>query len=276
MLDFKNLMSKLKIIIVTQDVPFYLPTYLDKVLSKLGPEGDVIKVFALPPDSPKMGYYNTLKYYFEFFGTIVFFYLAFVKMMYGLCNFLNSKLKIPSPIHSVELVCQKHKVAFSKIDTINSKKILGEVKDLQPDIILSLAAPEVFCSDLLSIPRLACLNIHSSLLPQYRGINANFWVLAKGETETGVTIHYMNSGIDSGRILLQKKIEIEENWSLHSLYLKVIDIGSDMIAECINTLSTGKMTTFENKVSEGAYFTYPTRKDAKEFRLRKKKFFRFY
>ena len=93
---------------------------------------------------------------------------------------------------------------------------------------------------------------------------------------TGVTIHYMKPGIDDGDIILQEKIHIGENWSLNDLYLKVIDVGSSMIAKSLNTIHEDKVVTRKNDISKGTYFSFPTSIDVTEFRSRNKRFFKFY
>jgi len=258
------------------DEPYYIPRYIDNILAKLDKEiVEVVKVYALPPNIHKMNYLQTVRYYFSYFGTVVFSYMVLLRVFYILYDFVNQHFKLSDCFHSVEHVCEKFGIAFSKIDKINSEGILDEMRKLRPDIIFSVACPQIFGIKLISIPANCCLNIHSSLLPKYRGLNANFWVLARGEKITGVTIHYVNPGIDEGDILLQERIEIDDKWSLNDLYLKVIQVGSDMIAKCFKLIYEDKVITQRNDISKGSYFSFPTKKDVKEFRRRGKRFFKF-
>lgn len=263
----------LKVIFITQDEPYYMPRYIDKTLAHLGKETKVIKVYALPPFLPQKNYFQTIQYYFSYFGFAVFAYLVFLRIFYIIYDFLNNCLKINSKFHSIKLICRKYKIPFAKIKKVNSKLVLNELRRLNPDIIFSLASPQIFGKELLAIPQKTCLNIHSSLLPKYRGVNANFWTLLKGERSTGITIHYMKQEIDAGKILLQKELKIENNWSLNDLCLHIIDLGAKSIAESLIMISEGKKAELENEALKGSYFSFPTKKDAKEFRDKRKKFF---
>lgn len=265
-----------KVIFVTPDVPFYIPKYLKNVLDKIGENQKVKKVYAVPFNLPKKNFFQTVKYYFTFYGFVVFSYLVILRIYYLISDFLNWFLKTNDCFHSVKLVCRKYRIPFSKIKNINSKDVIKEIKTINPDIILSLTAPQKFKESLISIPLKGCLNIHSALLPKYRGWNANFWVLAKGEKVTGVTIHYMNKEIDCGDILLQKQLEIKNEWSLHDLYINTINLGSSMISEVLKMTSEGKVLIQKNDISAGSHYTVPNRQDIKEFRSRKRKFFKFY
>jgi len=264
----------LKLVFVTQKEPYYIPKYLDDILNRLGKEDEAIKVYALPPNLPRKNFLQTALYYFSYFGFIVFSYMVLLRIFYIAQDFFNRYFKISKHFHSVKLVCRKHGVTFSETDRINTREILDELRRLEPDIIFSIASPQIFGRELLAIPAKGCLNIHSSLLPKYRGNNANFWALAKGEKITGVTIHYMNTEIDRGDILLQEKINIE-NWSLNELYLRIIDIGSDAIAKCMRIIHEDKIVTQENEISKGSYFTFPDKTAVKEFKSRKKRFFKY-
>ncbi len=267
--------EKLKIVIVTMDEPYYVPKYINDTLAKLSGEIEVLKVYALPPNVANKKFTQTVWDHFLYFGPIVFSYMVLLRALYLLSDLVNRHFNINDNLHSINLVCNKFGVTFANADKINSEHILNELKTLKPDIIFSISCPQIMRNEIISIPAIACLNIHSSLLPKYRGLNANFWAMAKGESTSGVTIHYIKPGIDDGDILLQEAIEIDNKWSLHELYLKAIDVGSDMIVKCLNQIREDKVTTRKNDISKGSYYSCATRKDVKEFRSRNKKFFRF-
>lgn len=268
--------EKLKIVLCTMDEPYYMPKYIHDTLMKLGLEIEVLSVYALPHNIANKTFFQMARYYLSYFGIILFLYMSLLRVYYLLCNLVMKGTKSINNFHSVKLVCKKFGIKFSTINTLNSEEVLNELKTLGPDVIFSIACPQIFGNKLISIPSKGCLNIHSSLLPKYRGLNANFWVLAKGEKTTGVTIHYIQQGIDDGDIILQKQIPIKEYWSVHDLYLKVIDVGSGMIAESLKNIYEDKVVTQANDVSKGTYFSFVTSKDIKEFRSRKKRFFKYY
>lgn len=268
--------NKLKVVFITQEEPFYIPKYMNAIFNKLGDELNVVKVYALPPNLNNSSFLKTVQHFFSYFGVIVFSYMVFLRAFYLMSDFLNRYLGRQGDFHSVKLVCNKFGIPFSEIENINSKSTLDELNSLKPDIIFSVACPQIFKEKIISIPSKGCLNIHSSLLPAYRGLNANFWVLANEEKTTGVTIHYINPGIDDGDILLQKKILLESRWSLNDLYLKVITAGSDAVSACLRLIHKERVTTQKNDLSKGSYFSFPGRADVKKFRSRGKRFFKYY
>lgn len=268
--------EQLKVVLVTMDEPYYIPKYIEDILNKLTKNVEVVKIYATPPNLKKESFMKTVHGFFSYFGIIVFSYMVILNIFYKASDFINTVFNITTRFHSVKLVCSKLGIPFQMIDSINSKNILDELRELDPDIIFSVACPQIFSKDMISIPSSGSLNIHSSLLPLHRGLNANFWVLAKGEEVTGVTIHYLNPGIDDGDILTQEKIIIEKEWSLNDLYLKVIEVGSHMISKTLDLIYEDKIMPQENDISKGSYNTFPTRTDVKEFRARNKRFFKYY
>ncbi len=268
--------KKLHVVFVTMDEPFYIPVYIDKTLRKLPNTVHVTKVIGLHPHFANKSYIQTALDYLSYFGIILFAYMILLKVLYRASDIVNGLFNRDVQFHSVELVCKKHGVPFSSVYKINAPESLSSLKDLNPDIIFSISSPQIFKKDLIALPQQGCLNIHSSLLPAYRGQNANFWVLAKGEKTTGVTIHYINPGIDDGDIVLQEIIDIDDAWSVHDLYMKAIEVGAGMIAGTLLAFSQGNVKTQKNDISKGSLFPFPKRDDVKELRSRNRRFFKFY
>jgi len=95
----------------------------------------------------------------------------------------------------------------------------------------------------------------------------SFWVLAKGEARTGVSVHYIDENIDTGNVILQKVIDISQKDTLHSLQTKVAITGSSALLEALHFIKNGAGAGITPKV-EGSYFPFPTREAAKELRAR--------
>jgi len=95
-----------------------------------------------------------------------------------------------------------------KPENINGPKFIEVLKGLNPDLIISASFPVIFSKEILGIPRLGCVNTHRSFLPKYRGSWPDLWTIINGEHEAGVTIHYLNEGIDSGDIIAQKSVKV--------------------------------------------------------------------
>ena len=110
-------------------------------------------------------------------------------------------------------------IDFSYIKNPNDNEFIKKLKLKNLDFIVSYSAPSVFKDSLLKIPKYNCLNLHCSLLPNYSGIMPSFWVLYFKESNTGSSVHLMDSKIDNGKLVLQRKINIEGIKSIYKLNL---------------------------------------------------------
>lgn len=142
---------------------------------------------------------------------------------------------------------------------INRDDGLRFVRDFQPDLIVSIRFGQIFKPPLTGIPRFGILNLHSGILPDYRGILATFWAMLHGETDIGCTLHYVvDPGIDTGPIIsIHRKPFMRERsllWHVASLY----DGGTAMLADALAALSCGHRTEgTPQPPGAGRYFSYP-------------------
>ncbi|ALO15784.1 Bifunctional polymyxin resistance protein ArnA [Salinivirga cyanobacteriivorans] len=155
-----------------------------------------------------------------------------------------------------------------EIKTPNSKKFLSELKEIQPDIIIN-QSQSIIKKDLLELPNIGVLNRHNALLPKNRGRLTPFWVLYKQEKETGVSIHFVEEGIDSGDIVVQKKYAVSKKDSFNSLVKKNYQIAPKAMVEAIEMLEKGNAKYIENDDSKATYNTIPTLKQAWTYRKRR-------
>ena len=116
---------------------------------------------------------------------------------------------------------------------------LGILQELNPDLIAVAAYGKILPVDILELPRLGCVNVHSSLLPKYRGAAPINWAILNGEDETGVTIMYMAEGMDTGDILAQAKTPIDINENAAQLFERLARMGADLLAETVRELEAG-------------------------------------
>ena len=116
---------------------------------------------------------------------------------------------------------------------------LSILRELNPDLIAVAAYGKILPTDILDLPRLGCVNVHSSLLPQYRGAAPINWAILNGEDETGVTIQYMAEGVDTGDILAQAKTPIDINENAAQLYDRLAVMGADLLVKTVRELEAG-------------------------------------
>lgn len=164
-------------------------------------------------------------------------------------------------------------IPLFKVKDINSIEGIKLVRDLKPDLIVSIYFNQVIGKEVISVPVKGCINIHPALLPRYAGISPCFWVLANNEKETGVTVHFIDKGIDSGDIVLQERIKVKESDSMHSLYLRSSVIVGEMLLNAVKLIEEGKANALPQDKAKRSYFSFPSKKAVKRFLRNEKKFF---
>ena len=123
------------------------------------------------------------------------------------------------------------------------------IKDINPDLILTLAYGQILPQGLLDIPKYGCLNLHGSLLPKYRGAAPIQYALINNEEYTGMSLMEMTSKMDAGRVYATKKIKIEEDDNSTSLFIKMGVIAYDLIKDHLPDYLEGKLIGIEQDES---------------------------
>jgi len=142
------------------------------------------------------------------------------------------KLKAPPIKEEAERLGLK----IQQPENINSESSLKLIKGGSPDIIVLAAYGQILSKALLEIPRLGAVNLHASLLPKYRGAAPVHWAIIKGEKVTGVTTFFMDEGLDTGDMLLQREISIEDEDTAGSLQDKLAELGAELMLETLEGL----------------------------------------
>lgn len=122
---------------------------------------------------------------------------------------------------------------------IRDGEALSILQRLKPDLIAVAAYGKILPVDILELPRLGCVNVHSSLLPRYRGAAPINWAILNGEDETGVTIMKMAEGMDTGDILAQARTPIDLNENAAQLFERLARMGGPLLAETVEKLEAG-------------------------------------
>ncbi|WP_447409991.1 methionyl-tRNA formyltransferase [Clostridium perfringens] len=144
-----------------------------------------------------------------------------------------------SPIKEVGLSNQIPIFQPEKIRT--DSVIINKLKEIEPDFIIVVAYGQILTKEILDIPRLGCICLHASLLPMYRGSAPINWCLINGETKTGNTTILMDTGIDTGDMLMRSEVEISESMTAGELYNLLKINGAELLEETINGIITGKI-----------------------------------
>jgi methionyl-tRNA formyltransferase len=157
-----------------------------------------------------------------------------------------------------------------RIDTpsVNEPGYVQRLRELAPDVIVSVAAPEIFRKELLGAARLGCVNIHSGRLPRYRGMMPTFWQMLHGEPSVTVTVHEMVPKLDAGRVLGTLEFPVREQDSLDRVIRETKRAGGRLMIDVLRGLAAGTLEPRPLDMSAAGYFSFPKPEDVRAFRRR--------
>ncbi len=148
----------------------------------------------------------------------------------------------------------RHGIPVYAPDSINHPVWAARIAAMKPDFIFSFYYRDVVHSEILAIPRLGALNLHGSLLPKYRGRVPINWAIINGETEAGVTLHYMTPEVDAGDIVDQEKVAISPRETAKSLFDKSVAAAKTMLDRTLPLLAEGKAKRIRQNEDEATVF----------------------
>jgi methionyl-tRNA formyltransferase len=256
----------MRIVIVTQEEPLYIPICLNNIMKTF--KSDTVAIITLPGIPYGYNYITYLKKLYDIFGYLDFIKYGFLFLKYAIYNYLFFE---HGRFYSVNKIAKKYNVPLYSINNINSVKSYELIKGLKPDYILSVAAPQIFKKQIIDLSKHA-INVHGAMLPLYKGMMPGFWVLAKGERVTGVTLHYIDENIDHGDIILQREIEIDAKETFHSMQTKIAVVGGIVVEEGIRKLEQNEYDLIKPNMLSNSYYSLPTTEAVKVFRRRGYKF----
>lgn len=254
----------MRVLIITQDEPFYLAENIDYLLHNLPDHSEVVGCCLLTAspfgksESFRKKAWKTL----NIFGAGFFFHYAW--------RFLLNRA---IPDRRVRNVLARHRVPIIQLSrSINDPQSVDLLRSARADLLVSIAGNQIFRQPVIELAPKGCLNLHTALLPKYRGLMPTFWVLRNGEKETGVSVFFVDEGIDSGPIIVQERVEIGER-SQEELIRHTKRIGMDAIIKAIDMIEGGDYSLIENNATQKTYYPFPARKDVQEFFKAGKRFY---
>jgi len=140
---------------------------------------------------------------------------------------------------------------------------IDTLRAMAPDAIVVAAYGKILKKALLDIPRLGCINIHGSLLPRWRGAAPIQWTVISGDRYGGITTMKMNEGLDTGDILLQRRVELDPQETGGSLFEKLSVMGADLIAETLKALEEGSVEPLPQPEEGSTYAPMLSRNDGR-------------
>lgn len=144
---------------------------------------------------------------------------------------------LPTPVK--EYAITKNIPVFQPVK-LRDGSALQLIAQLKPELIVVAAYGRILPDDILAFPPKGCINVHSSLLPKYRGAAPINWAILNGERETGVTIMHMASELDAGDIISSTETEIGTNETAQELYTRLAELGAGLLVKTIDDLAAGR------------------------------------
>lgn len=153
----------------------------------------------------------------------------------------------------VKEVAEEHGIPVLQPEKVKAPDSVAALKALQPDIILVAAFGQILSKEILELPRYGCINVHASLLPEYRGAAPIQWCILDGKEKTGITIMRMDEGLDTGDMILVKEIAIEQEETGGSLHDKLAAAGGPLLLEAMEQI---EQNTAVYTKQDDSKFTY--------------------
>lgn len=254
----------MNIVIITQDEPFYLAENLEYLIQNLPAHSKIVGcvVNDVSPFGKKETFLQKAKKTYDVFGLRFFVHYAL--------KFIGSKFDKSKQVDTVLGHYNIDKIVLDK--PINQPDSVAAIKRYEPDLLISILGNQIFKEPIINLAPKGCLNLHTALLPKYRGLMPTFWVMKNDEKYTGVSVFFVDEGIDSGPIIVQEKVKIGEK-TQEELIRYTKKLGMEAIIKAVDLIEKDEVVLIENDDSEKSYYSFPDRKDVIEFLEKEKRFF---
>ncbi len=168
----------------------------------------------------------------------------------------------------LEEATEKNGIAFLKTENINSVVVAEKIREIKPDLIISAHLRKILKKEIFSLAAKGAINIHPSLLPKYRGLSPQHQAIMHGDSESGVTVHFIEADVDTGDIILQKKFTIEKGDYILQVQSKMLMIYKTIVAEAVELLASGSVEPVKQDLETLSYFG-PLKKSDRQVDLSK-------
>ena len=256
-------MSPLRLHIITEEDPFYLPVFFHEFLADLPRERFELVGLDITPALNQPTRRALARKLYRFYGG-----LDFVRLLgrYAVVKALDVLAPHRLWNGTIDRQAARHGIACRVVKDVNAPAYVTELRRLAPDLLVSVAASQIFKPDLLSVPRLAAVNVHTGPLPGYRGMMPVFWQMYDKRKSIVVTLHTMTPEIDVGSILLQREVPLNGDRSLDLVIRKMKREGARTLLELLERYRAGTVEPVAMDRSQKHYRTFPGRAEASRFR----------
>jgi methionyl-tRNA formyltransferase len=164
---------------------------------------------------------------------------------------------LPTP---VKVVAMEHGLPVHQPVKARAPEFVDQLRQLAPDLIVVVAYGQILPQAILDIPKFGCLNVHTSLLPKYRGAAPIQWAIFNGDDETGVTIMRMDAGLDTGDMIAETRTSIADTDNAQTLHDRLAKLGAELLVRTIPEYVAGRITA-RPQPPEGASYARKIAKD---------------
>lgn len=246
---------KLKLLFVTEDDPLYVIRFFEVFFAEY-PKDEIEIIGVSVQDAFHEPIWKTARRMLRFYGPVDFVRLCFRYVGVKLRGDSIAKLALQRGLQTVPC------------GSVNDPAYIETVRELKPDVVASVAAPEIFRKGILDVPALGCINIHSGRLPVYRGMMPNFWQLLHGEEHAVVTVHEMVEKLDAGDILGTLEWPLKPKDSLDRVITGTKQDGARLMIDVLLRMKRGAVEPTPLDMTGKKYFSFPKPSDVKAFRKR--------
>lgn len=259
----------MNILFVTQQDPFYIPIFFQEFfrLYKQQEEEIEIQGVVIQPSLGKNSKLTLLQQIWGLYGSVNFLRQA-GRYITKKFNYALYGLGLKEEVLATPALFRNYNLDILPYTDVNASEFIEFVENEGIDLVVSVSATQIFSKELLAAPRQECINIHSSPLPEYRGMMPNFWQMYHDEDYSVLTIHRMAEEVDKGEIIYQRKTEIKPDMTLEELVCEVKVNAARALWKVLEQYVSGKVEYTPVPDEEGSYFSFPTKQDAEEFRAR--------
>jgi folate-dependent phosphoribosylglycinamide formyltransferase PurN len=254
----------MRVLIITQNEPFYIPKMIRHILSNQNNDFEVVGYTVLKPHRKNKSMKDWFLERAKIYSLIELFYVLSCAAYVKFCSILKL------PYYSNKKIFSKYGVKPFDTNDINSEDYLKKIKENNIDIIISISCPQLFKEGILKAPKVVCLNAHGTLLPRHRGVFGTWWTLNNEDKEAGGTIHTMEIKLDAGEIVWQRAFPVTLSDTQFSLAYKT---KRDMAYGLVEIIKKYKAGTVKNLpvIFESSYHRAPTKEMGIEFHKRAKR-----
>jgi len=177
---------------------------------------------------------------------------------------MSTTHKVKDPYDGIDVVASRMKLPLYCPKTPRDPAFLKAIKDLKPDVIIVNCYQFYLTKDLLSVPPLGAINFHASFLPRHAGMHPIFWAIWYGDKETGMVVHFMDQGLDTGDVIYETRVPILAGDTVNSLYHRIFETSRPLVKRLLDDLDARSLP---RKPQDQAKYFYNYEIEDKDYEL---------